>query len=80
MAVGRRIVFAVVAFAAMGVLASAEVVTREPDMGQMKEGQRLLVDDGSCGPGKIKEVTGGNHKSVGGTKLIDRKRRCIPRR
>jgi transglutaminase-like putative cysteine protease len=29
-------------------------------MGNLREGERVLVDDGTCGPGKIKEVTGGN--------------------
>jgi hypothetical protein len=28
-------------------------------------GERLLVDDGSCAPGKIKEVIGGDHVAVG---------------
>jgi hypothetical protein len=48
-------------------------------MGQLREGQRVLVDDGSCPPGQIKEVIGGNHVKVGGTKHIERTRRCIPR-
>ena len=39
-------------------------------MGQLREGQTVLVDDGSCPPGQIKEVIGGNHVSVGGTKHI----------
>jgi hypothetical protein len=56
-----------------------EIVKREPPLGALKEGQRLLVDDGSCGPGKIKEVIGGNHVKVGGYKNIVRERRCIQR-
>ncbi|MGH6683861.1 MAG: DUF6719 family protein [Pseudolabrys sp.] len=47
---------AVMAFASL-----ARIVQEEPAMGLMREGERLLVDDGSCGPGKIKEVIGGNH-------------------
>jgi hypothetical protein len=57
----------------------AQVVKREPPMGALKPGQRLLVDDGSCGPGQIKEVTGGDHVKVGGNSNVVRGRRCIPR-
>jgi hypothetical protein len=57
----------------------AQVLKREPPMGKLQERQRVLVDDGSCGPGKIKEVVGGNHVKVGGTKQIERIRRCIPK-
>lgn len=48
-------------------------------MGALKEGQRVLVDDGSCPAGQIKEVIGGNHIKAGGYKRIERQRRCIPR-
>ena len=41
-------------------------------MGAMQEGQVLLVDDGSCPKGQIKQVVGGNHVKVGGTKQIVR--------
>ena len=47
-------------------------------MGQLREGQTVLVDGGSCPPGQIKEVIGGNHVNVGGTKHILRTRKCIP--
>jgi uncharacterized protein DUF6719 len=60
-------------------LAVAEMLKREPEMGALREGQRVLVDDGTCGPGKVKEVIGGNHVKVGGTKNIVRQRRCIPK-
>jgi hypothetical protein len=59
--------------------AQAETLKKEPAMGTLREGERVLVDDGSCGPGKIKEVIGGNHVEVGGTKRIKRVRRCIKR-
>jgi Family of unknown function (DUF6719) len=55
------------------------ILKSEPAMGALREGQRVLVDDGSCGPGQIKEVIGGNHVKVGGTKDIVRQRRCIAR-
>jgi hypothetical protein len=58
---------------------NAATLKREPPMGQLREGQRVLVDDGSCPHGQIKEVIGGNHIKVGGTKRIERTHRCIPR-
>ncbi len=56
-----------------------QVVRCEPPMGAVNEGQRVLVDDGSCGSGQIKEVMGGNQFKAGGYKNIVRERRCIPR-
>jgi hypothetical protein len=60
-------------------LLAETVVKEEPAMGAMREGEVLLVDDGSCPPGQIKRVVGGNHTSVGGTKQILRTRSCVRR-
>ena len=49
-------------------------------MGALREGQVVLVDDGTCPAGQIKQVIGGNHVEVGGFKQVKRQRRCIPRR
>jgi hypothetical protein len=57
----------------------AATVKQEPPMGAMREGQVVLVDDGSCPAGQIKRVVGGNHTKVGGTKQIVRTSSCIPR-
>jgi hypothetical protein len=57
----------------------AATVKQEPPMGAMREGQVLLVDDGSCPAGQIKRVVGGNHTKVGGTKQVVRTSSCIPR-
>jgi len=65
--------------AALSAIASpalAEVLKKEPPMGQLREGQTVLVDDGSCPAGQIKKVTGGNHVSVGGTKHRCRRALC----
>jgi hypothetical protein len=59
--------------------AGAEVLKRDPPMGALKLGQRVLVDDGSCPPGQIKEVTGGDHVKAGGKQHIERRQRCIRR-
>ncbi|MCC6889992.1 MAG: hypothetical protein IT536_15785 [Hyphomicrobiales bacterium] len=59
--------------------ADAEIIKREPAMGKLKLGQRVLVDDGRCPKGQIMEVIGGDHVRAGGTQQIERRRRCIPR-
>jgi hypothetical protein len=59
--------------------AFAATVKQEPPLGAMREGQVLLVDDGSCPAGQIKRVVGGNHVKVGGTKQIVRTSSCVPR-
>lgn len=64
-------------FLVLVTTASAQTLKREPAMGTLREGQRVLVDDGTCGRGRIKEVIGGNHVEVGGFKQIKRVRRCI---
>lgn len=63
----------------IGQAIAATVLKAEPHMGALKEGQRVLVDDGSCGPGKVMEVTGGNHTKAGGKSNIIRQYRCVPR-
>ena len=50
------------------------IVKQEPPAGGLRYGQRLLVDDGSCPAGQIKELVGG--KSSSGVKRL---RRCIHR-
>jgi hypothetical protein len=54
----------------------AQVVKQEPFEGKMLLGAVILVDDGSCGKGKIKEVTGGE---IGAMDPSPRTRKCIPR-
>ena len=78
----RQIIFVLcigIFSAATAVPAAAEILKREPPMGALREGQRVLVDDGTCPQGQIKEVIGGNHVLAGGTKHIVRTHRCIPR-
>jgi uncharacterized protein DUF6719 len=76
----RLCALCVVGAALLGGAARAETVKVEPAMGKLKLGQRVLVDDGSCPKGQIKEVVGGDHVKVGGTQQIERRRRCIPAR
>ncbi|MGI8527447.1 MAG: DUF6719 family protein [Pseudolabrys sp.] len=82
MRAGKLIMFAAFAAGAcvLAAPALAQVLTAEPPMGALMEGQRVLVADGTCGAGKIKEVVGGNHVEVGGFKRVKRIRRCVARR
>ena len=58
---------------------AATVLKAEPPMGALKEGQRVLVDDGSCPPGQLREVIGGNHTKADGKSNVIRQYRCVPR-
>jgi len=52
---------------------TAGVLTSDPPIGSLRTGQRVLVNDGSCPPGQIKEIVGAS--SAPGS----RQRRCISR-
>ena len=55
--------------------AGAQLVSREQDIVDLRLGQRILVDDGSCPAGQIKEVSGARMTAAG----IQRAAKCIPR-
>jgi len=59
-----------------GACGAQTVVKQEPWEGKMGPGQVILVDDGTCGKGKIKEVTGGELAAMNPR---PRTRRCIPK-
>ena len=50
-------------------------VAREQDIADLRLGQRIMVDDGSCPAGQIKEVTGVKLTTTG----VARARKCVPR-
>lgn len=64
---------------AIGSTCQAQVLKQEPPMGALKEGQVVLVDDGKCPKGQLRQVVGGNHVEVGGMKRIRRSSSCVPR-
>lgn len=66
---------ALLANLALPTAAAAEQVSREQDIIDLRLGQRVLVDDGSCPTGQIKEVRGSQMTAEG----IVRSRQCIPR-
>jgi hypothetical protein len=63
------------ALATLATSAMAQQVSREQDIVDLRLGQRVLVDDGSCPAGQVKEVSGARMTATG----ILRVQKCIPR-
>jgi hypothetical protein len=55
--------------------ARAQYIGREQDIGSLRLGQRVLVDDGTCPAGQVKEVSGAKMTSSG----VARAAKCVPR-
>jgi Family of unknown function (DUF6719) len=55
--------------------ALAQYVGREQDIVGLRLGQRVLVDDGTCPAGQVKEVSGSKMTPTGVTAA----RKCVPR-
>lgn len=66
---------AALALLGLATSAAAQQVSREQDIVDLRLGQRILVDDGSCPAGQIKEVSGAKMTAAG----IQRVQKCIPR-
>jgi hypothetical protein len=64
--------FALVALATPGM---AEQVSREQNITDLRLGQRIQVDDGTCPAGEIKEVSGARMTETGILRAI----KCVPR-
>lgn len=56
-------------------LLAMTILTREPDPGELRLGQRVYVDDGKCPAGQVQEVTGANLTASG----VVRTRQCVAR-
>jgi hypothetical protein len=69
------LLFTGVALATASFPAMAEQVSREQDIINLRLGQRILVDDGSCPAGQIKEVQGARMTANG----VLSTRKCVPR-
>lgn len=68
--------------AALAALASAvpaaaqlQIFPREQDVPEVRLGQRVQVDDGSCPTGQIKELLGTTLTTTGVTRVS----KCVPR-
>ena len=73
-----RLSLSVLGGCALFVLATATLaqqVSREQDIGDLRLGQRIKVDDGTCPAGQVKEVSGAKMTPGG----VVRARKCIPR-
>ena len=66
---------AALAVAALCSAAHAQTVGREQDLGTLRLGQRVLVDDGTCPAGQVKEVSGSKMTATG----VVATRQCVPR-
>ncbi|MGY4570000.1 hypothetical protein QA639_19880 [Bradyrhizobium pachyrhizi] len=70
---------ALVSVAALGAMAQSAAAEqsymREGDIVDLRVGQRVLVDDGSCPAGQIKQVVGSRLSENG----VVRTRSCVPR-
>ena len=69
------LVLGALAMSALACPATAQQVSREQDILNLRLGQRVKVDDGTCPAGQIKEVTGTKMNSAG----ILHARKCVPR-
>jgi hypothetical protein len=69
--------FAAVASTALTVpaMAQVQIFPREQDVPEVRLGQHVQVDDGSCPTGQIKEITGTTLTTSG----VSRVTKCIPR-
>ena len=56
--------------------ACADMVTRESEITGIRLGQHILVDDGSCPTGQIKEITG-TKLTAQGVAMV---RKCVERK
>ena len=65
-------------FASLMLVAPAvadQVYPREQDIPEVRLGQRIMVDDGSCPAGQIMQITGTKLTPTG----VIRARNCVPR-
>ncbi len=72
--------FAIVLLGCFALLAIAhsatgQQVSREQDIANLRLGQRVKVDDGTCPAGQVKEVSGAKMASG----VVVRNHKCIPR-
>ena len=72
---GALVLAAFVALSLATTSALAQTFSREQDIPDLRLGQRVMVDDGSCPVGQIKEVQGSQLTATG----VLRTSKCIPR-
>jgi len=72
----RLILLSALLLSGSAAQAMMDQVGREQDIVDLRLGQRVQVDDGTCPQGQIKEVSGAKMGPNG----IERARKCIPRK
>ena len=60
---------------AVGLASRQTILKQEPAKGTLATGKKVLVDDGTCPAGQIKEVSGSQMTADG----VVRTRKCVPR-
>jgi hypothetical protein len=70
-----HVTVAALAVSTLGGLAHAQYVGREQDISNLRLGQRVLVDDGTCPAGQVKQVSGSKMTPAG----VVPARKCVPR-
>ena len=70
-----HVTVAALAISALSQGAHAQYVGREQDITNLRLGQRVLVDDGTCPAGEVKELSGSKMTATG----VVPARKCIPR-
>jgi hypothetical protein len=75
----RSALLLLAAFASIGstlpASAQMQIFPREQDVPEVRLGQRVQVDDGSCPTGQIKELLGTTLTTTGVTRVA----KCVPR-
>jgi Na+-transporting NADH:ubiquinone oxidoreductase subunit NqrC len=71
----RVALLSAIALLGLATAAAAEQVSREQDIVELRLGQKVQVDDGSCPAGQIKEISGTTLTANG----VTRARKCVPR-
>jgi hypothetical protein len=72
----RALLLATVLSLAATAFARADIVGREADVTNLRLGQKVYVDDGSCPAGQIKEVLGLRLTAAG----VEASRKCVDRK
>jgi hypothetical protein len=72
----RTLLLGAIASLALTAAARADIVGRESDITDLRLGQKIYVDDGSCPAGQIKEVAGLRLTAAG----VEASRKCVDRK
>ena len=72
----RALLLGAIASVALIGAACADIVGRESDITELRLGQKIYIDDGSCPAGQIKEVSGMRLTAAG----VERSKKCVDRK